>query len=280
MRWSRTATVAASAVLLAATSFLGTNPVRAEPAAARTSTDVECTKTGTTGDDTLEGTGARDVICGLGGDDTINGMAGSDVIDGGSGNDIINGGSGNDTLLGSPDDDMLKGAAGDDTIVGGLGSDTCHQNRGTGSLNTCEWPNPLLTCPVAHGTVYNDFGDPRDGHTHQGNDITAKKGEPVLATFPGQTSNARASGAGLYVTLTRADGSFTYGMHMSKFAKEGRYKTGEVIGYVGSSGNAGSINHLHFEWHPDGGSAIDPFPYLKKVCSDTARSGDVLEPLP
>lgn len=280
MRWSKTASLTASAVLVAAASFLGSDPVRADDATQRTSTRVECTVTGTADADTLEGTGGKDVICGLGGDDTINGMAGDDVIDGGGGNDTINGGDGDDTLLGNPDDDTIKGSGGNDTILGGLGSDTCRQNRGTGSVKTCEWPNPLLTCPVAHGTVYNDFGDPRDGHTHQGNDITAKKGEPVLATFPGRTSNARASGAGLYVTLTRLDGSFIYGMHLLKFAKEGRYKTGETIGYVGSSGNAGSINHLHFEWHPDGGEAVDPFPYLSKVCPDTSRSDEVLGPLP
>lgn len=263
-----------------------------------------CTITGTAGDDVLEGTGAADVICGLTGDDQIFGKAGADTLKGGGGNDTIDGGNGNDriygndgddsmlgsagadalyggggsdyanggdgkdNLYGNYDDDNLKGGGEDDTFFGGLGSDWCRQNRGTGKRTSCEWPNPLLTCPVANGTVYDNFGADRGDHKHQGNDIDAKKGEPVLATFRGKTENARASGAGLYVKLTRADGSFTYGMHLSKFAKERRVGVGDVIGFVGSSGNAGTDDHLHFEWHPDGGDAIDPFPYLSKVCKD------------
>lgn len=258
---SGTVAAAVSALLFAAALLLATDPLHAAPLAATTSIAstrttkspaLECTITGTAGDDKLKGTDGSDIICGLGGSDTIEGLGGSDTIDGGGGDDTINGGRGNDT------------------ISGGLGSDTCDQGGGTGSISDCEWPNPLLICPVAHGIVYDDFGDPRGGHTHQADDITAKRGEPVLATFPGVTTNARAPGAGMYVTLTRADGSFTYGMHLSKFAKEGRYKTGDVIGYVGSTGNAGNTNHLHFEWHPGGGQAVDPFPYLSEVCPNTS----------
>ena len=69
------------------------------------------------------------------------------------------------------------------------------------------------------GTVYDDFGAPRAGHTHEGNDITAKKGAKVFATFPGTVENHNASGAGRYVQLTGRDG-FTYGMHLDEFARE------------------------------------------------------------
>jgi len=250
---SRTVTSAACALLIALASLLATGPLHVATAAGSRSPTLKCTISGTSGDDKLKGTDGPDYICGLGGADTIDGLGGDDTIDGGRGADTIDGGSG------------------DDTILGGLGSDTCDQGTGAGSMSECEWPNPLLICPVAHGTVYDDFGDPRGDHTHEANDITAKKGEPVLATFPGRTTNSKASGAGLYVTLTKADGSFVYGMHLSKFAKEGRYKTGDVIGYVGSTGNAGNLNHLHFEWHPGGGAAVDPFPYLSDVCPSTAK---------
>lgn len=279
MRLTRTILVPAATLallLVPPTSLAGTldapSPTPVSIAAPDRVEPEACTITGTNDDDKLEGTGVKDVICGLGGDDVIDGLAGDDVILGGPGFDQIDGGNGHDAISGNLADDDLKGGEGNDSFSGGDGSDWCRQNRGTGSTDSCEWPNPLLTCPVARGTVYDDFGDDRGDHRHQGNDITAKKGEPVLATFPGKTENSRAEGAGLYVTLTRADGSFTYGMHLSRFRPEDRYKTGDVIGFVGSSGNAGSINHLHFEWHPDGGAAIDPFPYLSKVCASSARS--------
>lgn len=278
MRWSKR--LAAAATLLVASAFPSLSvaaPALGPPGAAPQGVGalqpaVSCTITGTEGDNTLTGTGTANVICGLGGDDTIYGGAGNDIIRGGPGNDVIYGGNGNDKLYGGLGNDILSGGEDNDLLSGGLGSDTCHQNLGTGNQVSCEWPNPILTCPVAHGTVYNDFGDPRGDHLHQGNDILAKEGEPVLATFPGTTTNARAPGAGMYVKLTRADGSFTYGMHLSKFAKKGHHATGDIIGYVGSTGSAGSTNHLHFEWHPGGGAAIDPFPYLSQVCSNTVKA--------
>ena len=287
MHWSKR--ISAAATLLVASAFPSLSvagPALGQPEAAPRSVtvrqqDANCTITGTEKDNTLTGTGKADVICGLGGDDTISGAAGNDVIRGGPGNDVIDGGNGDDKLYGGSGDDSLRGGEGsdiltggegDDLLSGGLGSDTCHQNPGTGNQTSCEWPSPILVCPVAHGTVYNDFGDDRGDHLHQGNDILAKRGEPVLATFPGDTTNARASGAGMYVKLTSADGSFTYGMHLSKSSKEGHYGTGDTIGYVGSTGNAGSTNHLHFEWHPGGRAAVDPFPYLSKVCPDTVKA--------
>ena len=211
----------------------------------------QCDITGTMGDDELTSNATGQVVCGLGGDDNIFGADGNDVLKGGPGKDTLHGG------------------AGDDDLYGGLDEDMCRQSEGTGKKVGCEWPSPLLTCPIRRGeTVYDDFGDDRGDHLHQGNDIIAKKGTPILATFKGKTSNEHASGAGKYVVLTRADGAFTYGMHMSRYAKERRVKVGDVIGFVGSTGNAGTTNHLHFEWHPGGGDAVDPFPYLSKLCHD------------
>jgi len=187
----------------------------------------------------------------------------------------------NNILKGTPKKGVIYGGDGNDRLYDGQGRDKCRQVTGHGKRKSCgkdpdNKPKPdkdkdrskkgaLRVCPVRHGTVYDDFGDPRVGHKHQGNDITASKGQPVRASFPGTTQNLHASSAGSYVMLTGKHG-FTYGMHLSKFAPERQVSTGDVIGYVGSTGNAGSTNHLHFEWHPKGRGAVDPFPLLRKVC--------------
>jgi murein DD-endopeptidase MepM/ murein hydrolase activator NlpD len=221
-----------------------------------------CDIVGTQNNDILKSNDRDQTVCGLGGKDTLVGNGGDDTLKGGPGNDDLKGGTGNDDLY------------------GGLGSDMCRQLSGHGAFRSCEWPNPLERCPVDNGTVYNDFGDPRDGHTHQGNDILDNKGARVYATFPGMASrHYDAAGAGYYVMLV-GDRGFTYGMHMLKKGRaDGHVHTGDVIGHVGSTGNAGSVNHLHFEWHPKAkGSdpynwpAVDPFPYLSKVCKNTANA--------
>ncbi|HEX8099445.1 MAG TPA: M23 family peptidase, partial [Actinomycetota bacterium] len=73
-----------------------------------------------------------------------------------------------------------------------------------------------------------------------------------------------AGGLGVYVQGAKG---FVYNAHLSRLGKMGQVKTGDIIGYVGQSGNARyTAPHDHFEWHPGGGSAIDPFPFLNQVC--------------
>ncbi len=54
-------------------------------------------------------------------------------------------------------------------------------------------------------------------------------------------------------------------LHLSSFAAWGEVEEGDVVGYVGITGNASSP-HVHFEWHPDGGAAVDPYHQLNEVC--------------
>jgi len=143
---------------------------------------------------------------------------------------------------------------------------------------------PLHRCPV-HGSNHylDDFGEKRTVggyHPHWGNDMQSSIGVPIVAPFAG-FAVAHDDGwfGGRYVTVVGAKGYVRNG-HMSTFGTLGVVQAGTVIGYVGETGDASSP-HDHFEWHPwvvpsplhqspfgftrimD---AIDPYPFLNKVC--------------
>jgi hypothetical protein len=146
---------------------------------------------------------------------------------------------------------------------------------------------PALIFPVAGPTTYiDDFGQPRAGAPHQGNDLIAAKKTPVVAVEPGKvkfwTTSANAGcmlylyGASgttyMYIHLNndltmRNDnrGSCVPGVSYARGLKDGaKVQAGQMIGYVGDSGDANGIaSHLHFEVHPGGGAAVSPFPYLQ-----------------
>lgn len=130
-------------------------------------------------------------------------------------------------------------------------------------------PGPLYACPVDGPHAYADtFGEthvhPGWTHIHEGNDIAAPYGTPIVAPFNGSAVSSSDDRAGLYVTVSGSEG-FVQMLHMSSFAKLGSVRTGDVVGYIGTTGNASSP-HTHFEWHPGGGAAVDPYPQLNEVC--------------
>jgi murein DD-endopeptidase MepM/ murein hydrolase activator NlpD len=117
------------------------------------------------------------------------------------------------------------------------------------------------------------FGAPRSGHIHQGQDVAAACGEPLVVTETGQVKvNAyQASGAGYYVVIHGAlTGSDSVYMHLRAASTAPVGSTvyaGQVIGNVGNTG-ASQGCHLHFErwsapgWYA-GGAAYDPLPELQ-----------------
>ena len=128
---------------------------------------------------------------------------------------------------------------------------------------------PLQVCPVAGPNSFVDsFGWPRSGgRSHQGTDLIAASGTPVVAAHPGVVSRSSSSLGGIQAYVRAPSGTYTFYAHLSGYSSaSGSVGAGTVIGYVGSTGNAGSVNHLHFEYHPGGGAAIDPYPYLLAVC--------------
>jgi murein DD-endopeptidase MepM/ murein hydrolase activator NlpD len=130
----------------------------------------------------------------------------------------------------------------------------------------------LAHCPVdPPHVVTNSFGASRGGGSrrHQGNDIMADMGVPLRAVNDGtvtRVSNHGLGGLAFYLW----DGSTEYYYaHLSKVAVSSgqRVSAGQLVGNNGDTGNAkGGAPHLHFEIHPGGGSAIDPYPSLSTVC--------------
>jgi murein DD-endopeptidase MepM/ murein hydrolase activator NlpD len=117
------------------------------------------------------------------------------------------------------------------------------------------------------------FGAKRNGHVHQGQDVIAAEGTPVVAPVGGVVIARayQAGGAGNYVVLHGADGRDYVFMHFedgsTAVVKGQTVRAGDLLGRVGATGDADGP-HLHFEIWPDGwyapGSApIDPLPDLE-----------------
>lgn len=142
--------------------------------------------------------------------------------------------------------------------------------------------------PVPYCLALDNYGDPRSGgRTHQGTDImgyykwTADQipNQEVYAVVDGTLGNQKIDGtsdavlSGNSWRLYSATGPEYYMYaHLSRFAdgltNGSVVKQGQVIGYVGDTGDPGEGNyHLHFEVHPTGTSTyvVNPMPYLKPV---------------
>jgi murein DD-endopeptidase MepM/ murein hydrolase activator NlpD len=127
----------------------------------------------------------------------------------------------------------------------------------------------LQTFPVPGSTSYADtFGHPwGPGKTHEGVDIFAPEGTAVFAVADGVVRTQEGPVGGKMVTLTLPDGTWFLYSHLRDFAKlvpGGKVKAGALLGYVGDTGNALRKGaHVHFEAHPKGGPAVDPYPALR-----------------
>jgi murein DD-endopeptidase MepM/ murein hydrolase activator NlpD len=127
--------------------------------------------------------------------------------------------------------------------------------------------------PYSFGGADSRFGAQREGHIHQGQDISAASGTPVVAPRAGFVSwrAFQADGAGHYVVLHGDDARDYVFMHLragSVVVQKGQgVAAGEQLGAVGESGHAEGP-HLHFEIWPDGwysskkSKPIDPMPDL------------------
>ena len=119
-------------------------------------------------------------------------------------------------------------------------------------------------CPVNGGRYFNDWGFPRGGGTrfHEGNDLFASRGTPVYAPVAGEVIQKKGNIGGIQVNLVGVDGVTYVNSHLNDYGKSGNVNAGDVIGYMGNTGNAaGTLPHLHFMMYY-GGRAINPYPSL------------------
>lgn len=121
-------------------------------------------------------------------------------------------------------------------------------------------------CPVKGASFMNDWGFPRGGGAryHEGNDLFVSKGTPVRAPVSGTVEFKTGTIGGLQFRLMGSDGAVYIGTHMDKFGEDGAVDAGDIIGYVGNTGNAaGTPPHLHFGIYYKG-TVVNPYPTLVK----------------
>ena len=118
-----------------------------------------------------------------------------------------------------------------------------------------------------------------EGRSHEGTDVMGARGLALYATNDGVISRVstggRLGGNAIYVKIP--NGTYFYYAHLDSFAPGMAagvpVRAGQIIGYVGSTGDTGTP-HLHFEVHPFGGAAVNPYAILK--AADACNVTDVL----
>lgn len=124
-----------------------------------------------------------------------------------------------------------------------------------------------IVCPVAGPHAFADtWGAARSGgRSHEGVDMMAPSGTPLVAVESGYAEFKTTRLGGNSVWVNGNSGTRYFYAHLSAWEGSSRnVSQGEVIGYVGATGNT-TANHLHFELRP-GGLAVNPYPYVRAVC--------------
>ena len=147
--------------------------------------------------------------------------------------------------------------------------------------------------PIAAPTfLTNSFGEARGARPHQGNDLFAEEGAPLVAVDDGLLRSGTDPLGGNIANLYASDGTRYYYAHLLAFADQNgspgpfappprQVRAGDTIGFVGRTGNAqGTQPHLHFEEHPGNGPAVDPFPALERAPRVSAKRASAPSSVP
>jgi uncharacterized membrane protein YgcG len=182
-------------------------------------------------------------------------------------------------------------SSGSDVGGGGTGGSDDDYKPGAmpapGNVSTRLVRFPGAVFPVDGKFWYSDdYGVPHPGPgNHTGCDIFAVKGTPLVAVQDGTIEELRwRSLGGNSLHLVNDNGDYFYYAHLDRYAdglsNGQRVSAGEVIGYIGNTGNARTTApHTHFEVHPGGGGPVNPLPYLElwrggKVANDLTGAAD------
>jgi murein DD-endopeptidase MepM/ murein hydrolase activator NlpD len=122
-------------------------------------------------------------------------------------------------------------------------------------------------CPVPNASFTDTYGAARSGgRSHKGTDLLAPYGSPVYAVADGRIRDAYSSNGGISLYLDADNGeTYFYAHNSANVVKSGRVEAGQLIARVGSTGNAGGTNHVHFE-REVGGRSINPYAFLRSIC--------------
>ena len=143
---------------------------------------------------------------------------------------------------------------------------------------------PKIVFPLVAKTLWWDsYGDARPNGMHTGIDIEAPWRAPVVAVEPGRVEYGESSLGGCMLYLHGRSGTMYMYIHLNddltaRFDNGGRcgqtayavpngarVAAGEQVAWNGDSGDAAGNHHLHFEVHPNGGSAANPYLHLKRA---------------
>jgi murein DD-endopeptidase MepM/ murein hydrolase activator NlpD len=139
------------------------------------------------------------------------------------------------------------------------------------SYEATSGPIPVVTdftCPIRGPLTFSDtWGAPRSGgRRHEGTDLMNAYGTPNVAVVSGTFETHHSGLGGLSTYLHGDDGHTYYYAHLSQVVgPDRRVAQGEVIARTGSSGDA-TTPHTHFEFHPNGGRAVNSYPLLRAHC--------------
>ncbi len=138
----------------------------------------------------------------------------------------------------------------------------------SGALPVAKAVTMDIECPVPGASFVNDFGYVRpDSTAHAGVDLFAPRGTPVVAPVSGLVAWDPNPSGGKAFQLYGDDGVRYYGAHLNEYEENGYVNAGDVIGYVGNTGDAATTSpHLHFEMHPGNGLSMNPYPSLYAAC--------------